>query len=304
MNKTTANLTEALSQRVCKEPGSEVELDTLFRQHVIFSITDINGRITDVSDAFCSHTGFTQQELIGNRHNILRSESTLPSLYHSMWSTINDDKTWFGEVLNLKKDATPFWINCTITPLFDKNNNKTGYLAIYSNITREKEIEEESFLDELTQVYNRKKFHSCLDSFLENRSEDAEPTVLVMIDIDHFKAINDLYGHVIGDEMLITLSRFIEQQTRKSDLFCRWGGEEFIIAFIDTDIESANIISNKLCELIENDLELQRLVGSKLTASFGLVTYTVNDTEDSVISRADKAMYVAKNSGKNRVVKL
>jgi len=305
MNNTTADLTEALAQRVCEEPGSEVELDTLFRQHVIFSITNINGRITDVSDAFCSHTGYTQQELIGNRHNILRSESTLPSLYHSMWSTINDDKTWFGEVLNLKKDATPFWINCTITPLFDKNNNKTGYLAIYSNITREKEIEEASYIDELTQVYNRKKFNSFLDSFLENRSEDAEPTALVMIDIDHFKAINDLYGHVIGDEMLITLSSFISTQTRKSDLFCRWGGEEFVLLLTEITHDEALNLCEKLRENIASmpcdTLKKHIGVDKHITCSFGVTMLHKDDTPTRLTARADKALYIAKESGRNRV---
>lgn len=307
MNNTTADLTEALAQtqRAEKASGSELELDKLFRQHVIFSLTDMNGRITDVSDAFCSHTGYTQQELVGNRHNILRSESTLPSLYHSMWSTINDNKTWFGELLNLKKDATPFWIDCTITPLFDKEGQKTGYLAIYSNITREKEIEEASYIDELTQVYNRKKFNSFLDYFFENRSKDTGPTALVMIDIDHFKTINDLYGHIIGDEMLITLSSFISAQTRKSDLFCRWGGEEFVLFLSDISYDEALNLCEKLRESIAampcETLKKHVGVDKHITCSFGVTMVHKDDTPTSLTTRADKALYLAKENGRNRV---
>lgn len=307
MNSTTSNLTETLvqTQKDHKGSGSEFKLDKLLRQHVIFSITDINGRITDVSDAFCSHTGYTHQELIGNRHNILRSESTKSSLYSSMWSTINDNKTWFGEVLNLKKDTTPFWINCTITPLFDKNDCKTGYLAIYSNITREKEIEEASYIDELTQVYNRKKFNSSLDTFFENRNSDTEATALVMIDIDHFKTINDLYGHVVGDEMLITLSSFISTQTRKSDLFCRWGGEEFVLFLSEITYNEAL----NLCEKLRTNIAsmpcetLKKCVGvdKYITCSFGVTMVHKDDTAISLTARADKALYLAKENGRNRV---
>jgi len=170
MDNTPKNISNVLGQTQKHSPVSGIGLEELLRQHVIFSITDIKGRIIDVSDAFCSHTGYAQNELIGKRHNILRSDSTEVSLYHSMWSAISDDKNWFGEVQNLKKDGTPFWIKCTITPLFDKDDHKIGYLAIYSNITREKKIEEASYIDELTQIYNRKKFNSSLDSFFEEKN--------------------------------------------------------------------------------------------------------------------------------------
>ncbi len=307
MKHNAENLTETLTQtqKEHKGSGSEPKLDKLLRKHVIFSITDINGRIIDVSDAFCSHTGYTQQELIGNRHNILRSESTLPSLYHSMWSTINDDKTWFGEVLNLKKDATPFWINCTITPIFDKNDQKTGYLAVYSNITREKEIEEASYIDELTQVHNRKKFNSFLDSFFENRNSDTGTTALVMIDIDHFKSINDHYGHIIGDEMLITLSSFINVQTRKSDLFCRWGGEEFVLFLSEITYDEVLKLCEKLRESIASmpceTLKKHVGVDKHITCSFGVTMLHKDDTAISLTTRADKALYLAKENGRNRV---
>ena len=307
MNDSTAHISDLLAQEQREHKGSqpEIRLDGLLRQHVIFSVTDIMGRITDVSDAFCAHTGYKQNELIGNRHNILRSESTLASLYHTMWTTINSDETWIGEVQNLKKDGTPFWISCTITSLFDSDNIKTGYLAIYSNITREKEIEEASFIDELTKVYNRKKFNSSLDRLFEEKSNYVGTTALVMIDIDHFKDINDLYGHVIGDEMLITLSGFIEQQTRKTDLFCRWGGEEFILLLTEITYEEAIKLSDKLrqsitsmpCETLKKHIGVDK----HIACSFGVTMLRDVDTQQSLTERADKALYLAKKNGRNRV---
>lgn len=307
MNKISAHISDALAQskREAAHTQANLGLDVIFRQHVIFSVTDIKGRITDVSEAFCVHTGYNPDELIGNRHDILRSESTPVSLYKSLWGTINQGKTWFGEVQNLKKDGTPFWINCTITPLIDQNARKTGYLAIYSNITKEKEMEEASYIDELTQIYNRKKFNSSLNTFFETKKAATPPSALVMIDLDHFKAINDLYGHVIGDEMLIQLSRFIDEQTRKSDLFCRWGGEEFVLFLPDityTDVQ-------KLCEKLRQNIAsmpceiLQKYIGviKHITCSFGVTMLQEDDTPTTFTQRADKALYMAKEHGRNRV---
>lgn len=307
MDISTSNLSDLFAQVKSIQNGSQAEsgLNALLRQHVTFSVTDLKGRITDVSSAFCNLTGYTHAELIGNCHNVLRSESTLASLYHNMWSTISSGDTWIGEVKNLKKDGTSFWINCTITPLFDQLEKKTGYLAIYNNITREKEIEEASFIDELTKVYNRKKFNSTLDTFFELKSNYTGTTALVMIDIDHFKAINDLYGHIVGDEMLITLSRFIEGQTRKSDLFCRWGGEEFVLLLTDITYEEAIKLSEKLrqsitsmpCETLKKHIGIDK----HIACSFGVTMLRDFDTQQSLTERADKALYLAKNRGRNRV---
>ena len=307
MDKTSENIAN-ISVQAEKEKlpsSSNIGLEELLRQHVIFSITDNKGRITDVSDAFCSHTGYSKKELIGNRHGILRSETTEVSLYNNMWSTISNNRDWFGEVQNLKKDGTPFWIKCTITPLFDKDDRKIGYLAIYSNITREKKIEEASYIDELTQIYNRKKFNSHLDLFFENKSTYTGTTALVMIDIDHFKAINDLYGHIIGDEILILLSRFINTQIRKSDLFCRWGGEEFVLLLSEITHEEAL----NLCEKLRKNIAsmpcdtLKKYIGVEkhITCSFGVSMLRENDSAKSLTERADRALYSAKENGRNKV---
>ncbi len=307
MNNSSEAITD-ISTQVQSDPSEEktaVLLDEVLRRHVIFSVTDLSGRITDVSHAFCVHTGYKEHELLGSRHNILRSESTPASLYKNLWQTIGRGETWLGEVQNLRKDGTSFWINCTITPLTDKASRRTGYLAIYSNITREKEIEAASYVDELTQIYNRKKFNSSLKTFFETKKAPTGPTALVMIDIDHFKAINDLYGHVIGDEMLIKLSRFINEQTRKSDLFCRWGGEEFVLFLPDITYHDVH----KLCEKLRQNIAsmpcetLQKYIGiiKHMTCSFGVTMLREDDTLISFTQRADKALYMAKENGRNRV---
>lgn len=307
MNSSDADLKNAVMHAQSEKAHSDLSrsVNALLRQHVIYSVTDENGKIIDISDAFSRHTGYTRSELIGNRHNILRSESTPTSLYRSLWATINRGETWFGEVQNLKKDGTPFWIDCTITPLFDNERRQRGFLAIYSNITREKEIEEASYIDELTQVHNRKKLNRCLDAHFEMENRNRISAALVMIDIDHFKLINDTYGHLIGDEILVALSSFIDRQVRKSDLFCRWGGEEFVL-FLPY-ITREEVLS--LCEKLRTSIAsmpcktLQKHAGidQHITCSFGVTMLRDRDTQESITTRADQALYRAKENGRNKV---
>lgn len=121
------------------------------------------------------------------------------------------------------------------------------------------------------------------------------------IDIDNFKDVNDTYGHDIGDLVLKQISNILKNNNREVDLISRWGGEEIVILFLNTDITAAMIITEKLRELIENDAVLRHLTSSGITASFGITAVMSDDNIDSVLNRADKAMYTSKSNGKNIV---
>ncbi|WP_415396938.1 diguanylate cyclase [Sulfurimonas sp. CS5] len=156
--------------------------------------------------------------------------------------------------------------------------------------------------DSLTQIPNRHNFDKQFKQFLALQKRDERPICLVFIDIDDFKTINDELGHQIGDDVLVQTAKILNNGIRKTDLIARWGGEEFVIAFIDTHINDAHSITQKIRESIEKDAILKKAIGYSLTASFGLTSCNKYDTIDTVISRADKAMYEAKQHGKNRVV--
>ncbi|EDZ63849.1 diguanylate cyclase (GGDEF domain) [Sulfurimonas gotlandica GD1] len=156
--------------------------------------------------------------------------------------------------------------------------------------------------DSLTEIPNRRNFNTKFEQFLSLHKRDERPICLVFMDIDDFKSINDELGHNIGDEVLIQVAKILKNRVRKTDLLSRWGGEEFTIAFIDTNINDAHTITQKIREAIEKNETLKKTVGYNLTASFGLTACNEYDTIDTVISRADKAMYEAKQHGKNRVV--
>lgn len=156
--------------------------------------------------------------------------------------------------------------------------------------------------DSLTQIPNRRNFNQQFKKLLALYKKDERPICLLFMDIDNFKTINDELGHQIGDDVLIQTAQILNKSIRKTDLLSRWGGEEFVIAFVNTHINDAHTITQKIKESIEKNEALKETVGYNITASFGLTACNTNDTIDSSILRADKAMYEAKQHGKNRVV--
>lgn len=121
-----------------------------------------------------------------------------------------------------------------------------------------------------------------------------------MFDIDHFKKINDTYGHTVGDEVLKKLPETVKIDIRKGDLFVRWGGEEFIIVLANTELLEAQKVADHVRKAIEKELFHEKI--DQVTCSFGVTDYHKGDSIDSIINRADAALYKAKNSGRNRIV--
>lgn len=153
--------------------------------------------------------------------------------------------------------------------------------------------------DKLTGAYNREKFNEILRVELEEAKRYKKDLSMAILDIDHFKLINDTYGHLVGDKVLQELANFCKNHIRKTDTFARWGGEEFTMLMNDIDISTAKAICEKLRIDIEN-LKIDNL--PKITVSFGVTQMKESDTEEEFFKRADKALYIAKKSGRNKVV--
>jgi len=175
---------------------------------------------------------------------------------------------------------------------------------IIINIVRKNQVKLEILADNdpLTGLKNRRVFSENFIYFFKLFKRDNNPLCLLFIDLDNFKSINDTYGHNVGDVVLKQTSKILQQNIRSTDLIARWGGEEFVILFINTSIKEAEEITNKLLLSIESDLKLREEVKDGITASFGLTQCQNNDTTEGAINRADKAMYSAKENGKNQVV--
>lgn len=175
------------------------------------------------------------------------------------------------------------------------------YSAIFTDITKEKiyqkELEIINITDTLTKIRNRHYYNQEIKKEIANSNRYDYPLSLVIFDIDHFKDINDKYGHDVGDNILCEYTKFISSNLRKGDIFCRIGGEEFALIFPHTNIKNAYNVVDKLRIKIENHSDK-----IPVTMSFGVAQYVKDESLELFFKRADEALYEAKNSGRNRVV--
>lgn len=162
-----------------------------------------------------------------------------------------------------------------------------------------KRLIDSSFSDSMTGLNNRRIMNQELQKEIERSTRYGHPISVIFLDIDYFKKINDQYGHATGDKVIIQIAKLIKDNLRKTDFVSRWGGEEFLILCKSTTLQGAEMISQKLHHIF-NSTEI--ITDSKVTCSFGIASWNVGDTVDSLISRADLALYKAKENGRNMVV--
>lgn len=162
----------------------------------------------------------------------------------------------------------------------------------------EAKLEYLATIDSLTSIFNRRKFNEILSYELKRNERHGKGLSLIMCDLDNFKNINDNFGHAAGDEVLIAFTTMISGAIRKSDIFARWGGEEFALLLPETNLETATRIAGKL-RLITDTNVIPHI--GRITASFGVTEHHLDDTDISFIKRADQALYKAKENGRNRV---
>jgi diguanylate cyclase (GGDEF)-like protein len=166
--------------------------------------------------------------------------------------------------------------------------------------TQIKDLEEKSNIDPLTKIYNRGALNTYLTEMCENANDKFE-THLLAIDIDDFKSINDKFGHIAGDKILIYIARILKKTLRDGDKVFRFGGEEFIVILNRLSEKQCKTIANRLIKLISDNKLIYKGNNIGVTVSVGGTSLKVGDTPDSFINRADKALYKSKNSGKNKL---
>ncbi len=160
-------------------------------------------------------------------------------------------------------------------------------------------VQVQATTDQLTGCYNRKMFHDLLVAETARALRHGSHFSVIIFDIDDFKSVNDTYGHLVGDEVLIQLSSIASGNIRKNDVFARWGGEEFTILLPETDVHGAAVVSEKVRKAIASH---DCGEPGKKTCSFGVAEFTMEKDVNSIIYYADKALYEAKETGKNQVV--
>lgn len=195
------------------------------------------------------------------------------------------------------------WFGAKISGLKDLRGKLSGFIVVTRDITErkrwEKQLEELSITDPLTKAYNRLRFMSALEAEIRRSKRYVSSFSLVMLDIDHFKSINDEHGHDTGDQILIAITDLIQGEIRDTDLLSRWGGEEFILLMTHTDGATAAEAAERIRQSLET-FPFQTVGG--VTASFGVTEYRSAEGSDTVLKRVDEALYRAKHRGRNQVV--
>ncbi|MCB9096938.1 MAG: cache domain-containing protein [Arcobacter sp.] len=276
----------------------------IVNQNVIISTTNKEGKIQNVSEAFCKVSGYSKDELIGKTHSLVKHPETSSDFYKDMWNQLLSGKEWKGEIKNKSKDGKTYWVYAIITPILI-NNEIQGFTAIRNNITDKKYIEQLSITDELTKLYNRRFFNNKIEEEINRAKRENKTLCLLILDIDYFKQYNDTYGHQKGDFVLESVAKVLANRTnRASDFAFRLGGEEFAII---TTLEKEKAI--EFAEVIRSDIEKLKIehksstISKHLTISIGLVSKYAIDIEnsDKLYKEADDNLYIAKKQGRNSI---
>ncbi|PHM16774.1 MAG: hypothetical protein CJD30_09970 [Sulfuricurvum sp. PD_MW2] len=250
------------------------------------STEEFNNTHKCVSDLFIEHQGFFSPS------KIITDENWIDYLFY------RPEIKRIVSLMNQNGELRDFEIT------LKKLEKQSEYIVVFNDITtyvsEKNEYEYFAYHDHLTKIYNRQKFDELFIKALENKKRYKDHLSIILLDIDHFKRVNDTYGHLVGDLVLVMLSTMIAQNLRINDVFARWGGEEFIILLPRTDIQSAFIKAHELREVIETYVDNSL---PKITISLGVTEVTETDTMTSCLQRVDEALFMAKEK-RNDVIKL
>ncbi|ABB44314.1 diguanylate cyclase (GGDEF domain) with PAS/PAC sensor [Sulfurimonas denitrificans DSM 1251] len=268
-------------------------------KNIMVMKTSANGFIKDVSSFFCDSFNISKDELIGKNVSIFKSDDISDIVYRNLIETLKNKKPWNGELKYKTSKNQEKWLQSRVVPILDLHGEVHELNAVYHDITNEKLLAELYITDSLTKLYNRAYFDETINMIVKHQRKADSDFILVLVDIDHFKLINDTYGHQVGDEVLVAIAKTLKGSLRDNDLIARWGGEEFVIMLKNITLNEAKTIIEKVRVNIQNSIIRDNI---KVTASFGLTKYIINEDSKEIFKRADDALYEAKKDGRNRVV--
>jgi len=305
---------QALNQEIAIRQQHENELRvaaTTFESHEAIVVTDANGTILRVNQAFTNVTGYSAEEAIGQNPRILSSGFHDQQFYQEMYQSLEQNNQWKGEIWNRRKNGEVFPELLTVTGVRNDLNQLTHYVAIFSDVSAQKAAEQKihnlAFFDPLTELPNRRLLLDRLQQEIAAAKRQKTYGALLFLDLDHFKNLNDSRGHQVGDELLIQVAQRLTSMIRHEDTACRMGGDEFIVMVPGrfSDLQQATnhvaMLAEKILLAINQPFVVQ---GSEhhFSTSIGVTLYPETaDQPEAIIQEADTAMYRAKESGRNSI---
>lgn len=273
-------------------------------KYMLITFSDLEGNITDVTQAFLDFTGYTREEILGKNHSIFKHAEVPSNYVQKMWGVLHANKIFKGELKNINKHGNPFWIKITIEPIFDDADTKIGYLAIREDISSKKAIEEISTTDALTGFYNRRYFNEIFRKIFSKAKQKESSLSLMLIDLDFFKSYNQCYSHQAGDVALAEIAKVIRLHTDSKylDVF-RLAGEEFAILGLDLSFEEFQALAQGIRNSVRslNIIHEASKIADCLTVSIGAVSleYSPHFSINDVYNATDQNLFLAKKKGRD-----
>ena len=277
-----------------------------FDSHEGMIITDSDGVILKVNQAFLAGTGYQAEELLGQTPRLLKSGRHDAAFYAAMWASINSDGSWQGEIWDRRKNGEiyPKWL--TITAVKNLAGAVTHYVGAHIDITERKAQEDEikhlAFYDPLTSLPNRRLLQERLKHAINVERREGKQLALLMLDLDRFKAVNDSLGHLAGDELLQQVAGRINARLRDVDMVARLGGDEFIVLLEDiAQQEDAARVAEQIITALAQPFRLMQGDEVQIGVSIGISLYPGHGVSpEQLIDNADAALYQAKDAGRGR----
>lgn len=268
-------------------------------------VSDTSGSIVDCNASFSRITGYAREELLGKNPRTLSSGRQSRAFYREMWNTLLTQGFWEGELWNRHKDGTEFAEHLTLSAVRDEHGVLQNFVGIVSDVTalheHRKQLEHVAYHDRLTGLPNRVLLADRLQMAMTQCARRNQSLAVAYLDLDGFKAINDTHGHATGDQVLVALAERMRQALREGDTLSRFGGDEFVVVL--PDVGSGEGLDPVLLRLLQAaaDSVLVDDQPLQVSASIGVTVYPQDLVDaDQLLRHADQAMYVAKQTGKNR----
>jgi len=299
------SIVEDISERKRNEEDMQLASMVYLNSAEAMMVTDADGKIITINPAFTELTGFSSEEAIGQSPRILNSGLHDRSFYEAMWQKLQSSGFWQGEIWNKRKNGEIFAEWLTINSIYKEDGCCFRRVALFSDITDKKKTEEliwtQANFDPLTSLPNRRMFNDRLSQEIKKAHRGELRLALMFIDLDHFKEVNDILGHDVGDHLLKESAKRLRACVRDTDTVARLGGDEFTI--IVSGLEEAHSVDRIAQEILSKLAGPFHLEGETLyiSASIGITIYP-DDTIDveELCKNADQAMYAAKHQGRNR----
>jgi diguanylate cyclase (GGDEF)-like protein/PAS domain S-box-containing protein len=292
---------------------------TAFDTYDAILITDAAANIIKVNKSFTRVTGYSEVEVLGKNPRMMNSGRHNKAFFAKIFQNLEHDGSWSGEIWDKRKNGEIYPRSMTITAVKDQHNVLTNYVGVFNDISDNKKSEElinkMAFYDSLTQLPNRRLLDDRMEQAIAASKRSGQFGALMFLDLDNFKSLNDNHGHKVGDLLLVEVAHRLSKCVREVDTVARFGGDEFVVllceigAVEDECFEQANIVAEKIRTTLSGpywiesnaDGSTQMIVQNNIGVSIGVTLFNQDSNMEKIFKNADKAMYNAKDAGRNSI---